>query len=195
MREKKAVFDDAVGLFLPVYPELREKAKRPKPDGLGDMFRDADYPDEATVRTKFNFKFQVMPIPAGTDFRLNLAGEEIDALREQFAANLKDREADAMGDVWNRLYAVVKKASDDLNDPEKGVHKALFENAKEICAILPRVNIAGSAEFDRLVKEVEEKIASASPEILRKSKVARNSIAAEALRIEQHMAQFLQPRN
>jgi hypothetical protein len=119
MRERKATFDLAVEEFVPLYPSLLEKAAKPKPEGLGDMFNIADYPNQAVIKNEFEFRVKRMPIPAGCDFRLGLNPEQIESLREEYDRDLKQQEETAMREVWDRLYTVVKKASEDLGDKRR----------------------------------------------------------------------------
>src|SRR5260370_38589916 len=72
MREFEASFEQAVESFLRVYPQYIEQV-RPELNGL---FREEDYPSVEKLRTKFGVKLEVLPIPSGTDYRVELSAEE-----------------------------------------------------------------------------------------------------------------------
>lgn len=193
MRERKTAYENAVNDFLPKYPELVKKAALPKPDGLGDMFNEKDYPDEASLKLQFHFRVKTMPIPDTTDFRLNLSSDQIEEMQNSYAETLRASQELASRDVFDRLYEVVKKASDDLGDSKKAVHKALFENAREVCRILPRLFGANNPEMAEMITEVEKKLGQADPDIVRKSKTVRKAVASQVSDIEKKMRQFMPP--
>lgn len=194
MREKQAAYDNAVSHFLPRYPELVKRAALPKPDGLGDMFNEKDYPDHATLKLQFYFRVKRMPIPDSADFRLNLSSDQIDGLKTSYEDDLRSNVEMASRDVFDRLYQVVKKASDDLGDSKKSIHKALFENAREVCSVLPRLFGANSPELAEMISQVEKKLGQADPDIVRKSKRVRSSLASDVSEIEKKMSQFMTPQ-
>ena len=47
-----------------------------------------------------------------------------------------------MKEAWQRLYDVVKHASDKLNDPTGIFRDSLVQNINDICGVLPRLNFA-----------------------------------------------------
>lgn len=191
MKELQSRFDQAVKDFLPIYPALVERAKKPKPEGLGDMFREKDYPDAAQVATKFNFKLHRMPVPTGEDFRVTLPSAEVDAIRQELHTQDLEAQQAAMADVWNRLYEQVQAFTDMLSDPKSGIRKVVFEKASDLCSLLPRLNVAEDPRLDQLVREVEQKLATANPEILRSSKRSRRSVADQAAEIQKKMDQIM----
>jgi hypothetical protein len=72
MREFEAGFEQGVESFLGVYPQYIEQVK-PELNGL---FREEDYPAVEKLRKKFGVKLEVLPIPSGADFRVQMSAEE-----------------------------------------------------------------------------------------------------------------------
>ncbi len=72
MREFERDFNDGVESFLTVYPEYIREAR----SELGGLFREEDYPSVEKLRDKFSVKLDVLPFPAGEDFRVEMSAEE-----------------------------------------------------------------------------------------------------------------------
>ena len=72
MREFEASFDAGVDAFLRVYPQYVEQV-RPELNGL---FREEDDPSPEKLKAKFGVKLEVLPIPTGADFRVQMSAEE-----------------------------------------------------------------------------------------------------------------------
>ncbi len=72
MRKFKASFGQGVESFFAVYPRYVEQV-RPELNGL---FREEDYPPAAKLRQKFGIRLEILPIPSGEDFRVEMSAKE-----------------------------------------------------------------------------------------------------------------------
>ncbi len=72
MREFEASFEQGVESFLAVYPQYIDQVR---PD-LNGLFREEDYPTVDKLREKFGVKLEILPIPQGNDFRVQMSAEE-----------------------------------------------------------------------------------------------------------------------
>src|SRR5664279_5320659 len=70
-------FDAAVDSFIAAYPEVQGEARR----RLGDAYADGDFPSQGKLRDRFGVKLTYLPVPSSDDFRVELAAEEIAAVR------------------------------------------------------------------------------------------------------------------
>jgi hypothetical protein len=80
MREFEASFELGVESFLQVYPQYIEQV-RPELNGL---FREEDYPAADKLRRKFGVKLEILPIPSGNDFRVQMSAEEQARVRQHW---------------------------------------------------------------------------------------------------------------
>ena len=92
MREFEASFEQGVEAFLAIYPQYIEQV-RPELNGL---FREEDYPKAEKLRRKFGVKLEVLPIPTGNDFRVQIDVYKRQGLRRWKNAEI-DRNADPAG--------------------------------------------------------------------------------------------------
>ena len=85
MREFEASFEQGVESFLQVYPQYIEQV-RPELNGL---FREEDYPAAEKLRKKFGVKLEILPIPSGNDFRVQMSAEEQARVAREIDANVR----------------------------------------------------------------------------------------------------------
>lgn len=165
----KAEWDDAVADFVLAYPSLYEDAKFL----LGSLHKAEDYPDPATIASKFRMDVSFYPVPSAADWRVDIADSAMDKLREQITEKVMESQARAMKEAWQRLYDVVSKAHERLSVPDNIFRDSLIENARELCAVLPTLNIADDPDLERLRRELEGSLCQYDPDDLRKSDFAR----------------------
>ena len=190
MREFEASFDGAVDGFLRVYPEYIEQVK-PELNGL---FREEDYPSPEKLRTKFGVKLEVLPIPTGSDFRVEMSAEEQARVAREIDANVRESLMRGTEDLWRRLREVVAHMVERLNDPESRFHGSLVTNVLDLVELLPRLNVNGDAYLNRFAEQVKERLCNYSAQELKKHDLLRVTTAADAANIVAEMDGILRGR-
>lgn len=165
----KDAFEDAVKTFAAAYNILKVDAQ----NKLGDLFREAEYPHESAILTKFGVAVDFFPMPDVGDFRVSIQ----DADKEVFVQRMKDVEATAMKECWTRLYEVVSKAASRLSQPDAVFRDSLIENILDVCTLLPRLNIQDDPALEKARSEVEGIVAGISADVCRSSTSERNNAA------------------
>jgi hypothetical protein len=99
MREFESGFEQGVESFLRVYPQYIEQVK-PELNGL---FREEDYPAAEKLRTKFGVKLEILPIPSGADFRVQMSAEEQARVAREIDTNVRESLMRGTEDLWRRL--------------------------------------------------------------------------------------------
>ena len=187
MREFNTEFDNVVKKFLEVYPSLITEAEYK----LNKMFNSADYPDVIEIQRRFNFATEITPVPSGTDFRVDLAQDQVDAIRQQIEMQARKAQSVAMNDLWNRLYDAVHKMADKLDDKDAIFRDSLVENIRNLTLILPKLNVTDDPALERMRKDVEEKLCRFSPRDLRADPRTKQSVANEANAILEVMGCYM----
>ena len=77
---RRATFDKMVDNFMVQYPSLVQTAN----NYLGTLFDAEDYPSPDKVREKFGFRLVFSPVPESSDFRLQVAEQDLNDLRQQY---------------------------------------------------------------------------------------------------------------
>lgn len=179
----KNQFDGLVREFCKTYPLMIDEAKI----RLNGLFNPDDYP--ANVADKFEVKSNFMPVPESADFRLNLNAQEVESLRGKIENEIGRRFAAAQHDIYIRIAEQLKRMAERLNDKEAIFRNSLFENLRELCDLLPRLNIAGDPKVTDLIQDLKR--IYTDPEAVRKDERLRAEKADQVDDILRRMNGFL----
>lgn len=176
---------------------------------LGTLFKVDDYPgmrDEGgglrfafpnELRERFSFETKVLPLPDVDDFRVALGDQDRERIKRQIAESIQASLRVGARELWQRLYKVVSHMSQrmaEYNAAADGQKPRLYDsmitNIVEIVEVLPKLNIAGDTELDRMACEVRRSLV-VDPQELRKSETMRSDTAKAAVDIVQRMAAYM----
>jgi len=190
MREFEASFEQGVESFLRVYPQYIEQV-RPELNGL---FREEDYPGVEKLRTKFGVKLEILPIPSGADFRVQMSAEEQARVSREIDANVRESLTRGTEDLWRRLREVVAHMVERLNEPESRFHGSLVTNVVGLVEILPRLNVNGDADLNHLAEQIQQRLCNYSAQDLKEHDLLRVTTATDAADIVAQIDDVLRDR-
>jgi hypothetical protein len=190
MREFEVSFEQGVEGFLRVYPQYIEQV-RPELNGL---FREEDYPSVDKIRSKFGIKMEVLPIPTGSDFRVQLSAEEQARVSREIDANVRESLMRGTEDLWKRLREVVARMVERLNEPESRFHGSLVTNIADLVEILPKLNVSGDTNLNRFAEQINERLCNYSAQELKRNDLLRAATATDASNIVAEMDDLLRDR-
>lgn len=185
-RKRKSEWEQCVNRFLLDYPSLQHSAQR----FLGGLYDKEDYPDVNDLRAKFKIDMAVLPVPTN-DFRVQLADDELSSIHADIQRRVEESSGLAMKEAWQRLYSQVKLMSERLGNTEGRLYDSLFDNAIELCRLLPRLNFSDDPNLEAMRQEVETKLVGHSKEAIKGSPVLRKQVADEAADIMARMGAFM----
>ena len=185
-RKEKNEWLTLVDNFVDEYPRLQMDAQRV----LGGLYADSDYPSPDAIARKFNIDMAVFPVP-NTDFRVSIASDELARIQQDVEARVASAQAEAMKEVWTRLYDRVKHMAEKLADPKAIFRDTLVDNLKDQCSMLSRLNFMDDPNLEALRQQVEGTLASHHPDALRNDPDLRRDTAAEAKAIMDKMSVFM----
>ena len=175
-RTLRAEFQDAVAGFVAAYDD----AKRGALASLGGLYREEDYPSAERLREAFGLEVHLQPLPAGQDWRIDLPEATVEHIRIDLEARIEEAQRLAMADLYGRLAGVVSRMATTLGEPDKIFRNSLVGNVRDLCGILPALNIARDPGLTRLTEDVEERLARLSPWHLRHVPAERHRAASSA---------------
>jgi hypothetical protein len=184
-RKEKGEWQYLVNDFVDNYDQLRVDAKRV----LSGLYNDADYPTTQDLRRKFHIDMAVFPVPS-TDFRVSIASDELSRIQEDVERRVAEAQSTAMKEVWTRLFDRVQHMAEKLADPKAIFRDSMVDNAREICALLPRLNFTDDPQLEAMRQDVEAKLIK-HPDALRNDPDLRRDTAAEAKAIMDKMKSFM----
>lgn len=185
-RREKGEWQTLVREFLDNYDALVDESKR----WLGDMYEANDYPPVDAVAKKFKMDMAVLPVPTN-DFRVELADDEIARIQEDLEARMATVQQEAMSDCWHRLHKHVEHIATKMADPAAIFRDSMIDNARETCDLLTRLNVSDDPHLEDMRQQVEAKLLSHHPDVLRTDLDLRADAAAEARKIMDAMSVFM----
>jgi len=134
-------FDRLVEAFLAAYDwEVMQAQTK-----LGNLFIRDEYPTIESLRDKFGFRINYIPLPDAGDWRVNMENETKTALQTQYAAFYQNQMEGAMRDVWERLHEQVSRFIKQLDVDEEGKKGKIFQST--IDHVLSLTEMLGMANF------------------------------------------------
>ena len=180
--------DRAVADFIEnKYPEQMRKARQ----RLGTMFDANEYPTVQELEQMYSAKYELWPLPESDDFRCALSDDEKRKIQSDMDEALNEKLADTTRDLWQRLHSVVQKAFDVLNEPDKKFHNTTLTNIADIVQLLPKLNITGDPEIEKMTKRVAKQLASLDADTMRQDEIERAKAASTADDILDAMAGYV----
>ena len=144
---RKQEFDSAVDQFASAYPACKANASLK----LGRLYDESDYPHHAEIKDLFSCEISFLPVPDLGDFRVELSECE----RENFLAQMHETESLAMQDCFRRLHDVCAKAVGALGRPGGVIRESLIQNIKDVCEVLPTLNITDDPMLEQLRTQID----------------------------------------
>lgn len=175
---RRATFEKMVDNFMVQYPSLVQTAN----NYLGTLFDAEDYPSPDKVREKFGFRLVFSPVPESSDFRLQVAEQDLNDLRQQYEESFNDRIADAMREPWDRLHKLLTGMSEKLTDAEgddeskKRYHDTLITNAQSLCSMLTHLNITKDPQLEQARRDLEITMLGADIDAIKESPEVRKGM-------------------
>lgn len=175
---RRDTFNKMVDEFIQQYPALVQTAN----NYLGTLFNPEDYPDVDEVRSKFGFRLVFSPVPEAGDFRLAVAEQDLQDLREQYEESFNDRLADAMREPWDRLHKLLTGMSEKLTDTEgeeenkKRYHDTLITNAQSLCGLLTHLNVTKDPKLEQARRDLEVTMLGADIEDIKEHPEVRKNM-------------------
>jgi hypothetical protein len=178
-------FGRAVRDFVACYPDYVETARK----ALNGLFDARDYPAPARIIEKFGVRRHFMPVAQPNDFRVRLGDAQVAQIRAEIETRNAELIENANRDLWQRVHEVTAKLVERLTafevDPVSGTRlhpfrDSLVENVRSLLELMPRLNITGDAQIERVRQELADKVARHDPETLREDRILRAEVVDAA---------------
>jgi hypothetical protein len=179
VRAHTDTFDTAVINFVTQYPI--HKANRAAE--LGDLYNPKDYPSQDELREKFSIATKFAPVPNENHFDGEFDEDDIAEIRENFAADMRDTQQEAVDALYQRVNKTLTHLHDKLQDPESVFRDSTVGNMHGLIELLPKLNIFDDARLERVHQEMVEQLGATTPEELRMNMSLRRKTVTSAFDI------------
>ena len=138
---------------------------------LGSLFHADDYPSVESIRSKFAFNINYIPLPESGDFRIDVGNEAAEQLKTHYEEFYSTQVKRAMDDVWRRVYESLSKMSErlDYGDHEKKkiFRDSLVDNVLDMVDLLDVCNVTGDSQMSAMRLQLEDALRGVTPDALR----------------------------
>lgn len=177
LQKHRQAFDAEVRDFIAKYPALVQSARQ----NLGSMYDPKDYPDASDLRRLFGIDLNIMPVPDGKDFRVDVADEAQEEIRAAINATVTARQEATVKECWVRMREVLERIVEQCTKEKPVIRDSLMENAQGLASILAGLNITDDPVIARAAVALNELVVL--PGALRASKASRDIAAQKASEI------------
>jgi hypothetical protein len=147
-------FDRLVTAFLDAYQWEVDRAQA----SLGAMFHRDDYPTADSLRNKFAFRINYIPMPEAGDFRLDIGNEAQQQLKEQYENYFESRIKQATADVYQRCSDSITRLINSMDWTEgekpKRMYQTTFDAVCELIDVMQAFNLTGDTTMEALRKQL-----------------------------------------
>ena len=131
-----------------------------------------------------------MPLPAASDFRVDLGKDEIERIQKELQSRLEKEFANANKDLWTRLQNAVSNIVERLSFPDSKFHDTLISNLQDLVNLIPSLNVTGDSNLEAVRKRCEA-LTAHSPAALRTDIEVRADVAKQAREISRIMDAYM----
>lgn len=190
MRAMFATMDERLAAFVAAYPDLVDAAEK-QHTALGRLFNRAEYPRASDIKHRFKWSLAFDKVPDG-DFRVDLPADQLEQISADVRSRAESSAREAMQGAWERLHEAVARIH-KASSPDGVVRGTLIENARNVCDVLARLNVAGDQQLEAMRLRVERELAQLDLDDLRKDDKVRKDTVKKAKRIMDAMSEFYAP--
>ncbi len=172
MNHYRQRFWDSVNTFIPMYNPAREEARQV----LGDLFNEADYPEDISKKFRFEWRYLVLGLPGKTSI---LTPEIYQREREKFQMMMEETrelaQAALCEEFSNIVTGLTEKLSGNGGKP-KTVKPSLFNSLREFLDDLAAKNLFDDNKIKELSEQASKLINGINPYQLQYNADLRNQI-------------------
>ena len=151
----KTKFEILINNFIVMYDHTLVQDARMR---LGTLYDPSDYPPGSELRAKFGVETDILPVPSGADFRVDVANSEVARIQEEITRRVNERQKQAMQEAWTRVREVVSTIYERTSADKAVIRESLMDNATELVRLLPGLNISDDPAMTLLTAEITDKL-------------------------------------
>lgn len=144
---------------------------------LGDLFDVDDYPTVESLRGKFAFRINYIPLPESGDFRVDVGNEQRAVLQTHYQNTYQRFLESAMRDVWQRTYDALTNLCERIdwkdNETRKRLHESTFDKVLDMIDMLKACNVTGDNQMEALRLKLEDTFRGVTTEGLKEDQALR----------------------
>jgi len=182
-------FKEAVYKFAEIYQNIKDEAPR----RMGDMYDPKDFLSIDEIMRKFDVRLSVYPLPLADDWRVtdNLDEEEVTRIKQTMTDQFNESVMGTVKELWKRVGKAVGHVAEILSNDKSKIYDSLIGNLIDLVEILPKLNLTDDQNLENARRDIETKLCSVNPDVLRDNKTLRHKTKKIAEEIMDNIAPFV----
>ena len=157
---------------------------------LASLWCAEDYPPVDVLRGKFKWRCIMSPLAESGDFRLDIAAEAQEVIKQKYETHHNEFVQGAMGDLWKRVHDNLTTLLSNLalKDGEfdaKGnqvfgkMNEGVFQTSLDMIGMLRDYNLTGDTQMMATADRLENMLYGMNTDVIKSSETLRIDKAAE----------------
>jgi hypothetical protein len=173
MADRKALFDTAVQDFINDYPKWIEYAKQTKKE----LFIPEQYPDVKDIPNNYKINVSFLPFPSTEDFRITLAGTDLDEIKEKTEQDIREALTGAWATLISRMQERLQLMYDAISDPTRVFRDNTITSVAETAEMAKKMNVVDDQQVSTTADAILTAVQDISIDKLRKDSKYREDMA------------------
>jgi hypothetical protein len=175
--EYERMFWEYVDEFCEAYEFLCTQAEA----RLGYMWKMSDYPTVHEIRSRFNLRCNILPMPESGDFRLDIGEEQANVLKSKYQSFYESKLKQLANDMTKRVHDSVNNVVDTLTrytDKKRSgeatkLSNSLIDNTLHLVRTMKGFNVYNDPDVESVRLAMEDALRGLTPDNLKASESAR----------------------
>jgi len=189
MLEFEQINDELVEDFIKALPMILAEAQQ----AAGQLYDPALIPTPSEIRDAFTFEFETEVLPDRGNTILDLDEKRAAMIRDDAEAKANKQLADlsaytheVLRDKLTDVVTNMREFGDEIDGSKRtrSFKNSLVQNMRDLCDLLPALNVQGNPKMDKLAQDIAAKLAINSADDLRGNKVKGDKRSDEAREAE-----------
>lgn len=189
MVARRAAFEAAAQKFVnDIYPGVLAAATQRQ----GALYSAEDFPTQSELRSRFQFRLAITPVPHAAELKLNSVSAAVEAeLRSEYDSLLQGRLREAQLEVWLRVMEPVAKLADVLAVPDQKFKASTVESVRAIALMAPKMLVEPDAELTAVCQKIESVLVGLDAQVIRESREVRADAATDVAAVRAELERKL----
>ncbi len=167
MRAAIQRYDKSVEAFAnDRYPEIVKNM----PERLKGLLNGQTMPSAKEIRTRYNARHSMFPVPNSNDFRLQAGVEGEEEIRKEVERSMMEATKTTVVAVWEKFAGIVGKVEETLSNPDKKMTDKMIDKLLDFCIKLPRLNLTEDKDLEEMRVEVVSRLRNLQADVVNDKK-------------------------
>lgn len=150
--EQSRAYEEICELFFDKYADAKLDAAWT----LGALYDDSQYPSEDKLRKSFWIDTQILPFPAGEDFRAQMNEHDTAVIRGSIEKAVDDAVRQAQEALWSEMKGALDALQERIGDPDHIIKSSMVTGLVELCDRAKELTLTEEDKVTEFADEIRQ---------------------------------------